>query len=757
MANREIGGDENTQRMELVISELKAMHDNIGHFSKDGIDAVVTPDGDFLVGDAQASVISSEARYRHIINRMSALVVELSPTGAIVYLNDAVTAVTKFTHDNLMGRNWFDLLLPLDDSTSLEVLRHEFLEKGELEGFLTRLRNSEGNRRIFSWNSAHVRGIDGSIERIIYFGTDVTDLMRAEEELRIAAIAFESQEGIIVTDPSALILRINRAFTRLTGYSEEDALGKSPHLLSSGHHDKAFYQSMWDTLLKDGYWQGEIWNRCKNGDVYAEWLTISPVLDQNGNVTHYVGTFSDISDNKEAQAEIHRLAYFDPLTKLPNRRLLQDRLRQALTAATRSGFFGAFMFIDLDHFKTLNDTRGHAAGDRLLVEVAQRMRNSVREGDTVARLGGDEFVVLLEDLSFLAGDAAAMAKQIGEKLREALSLPYSFDNFQYCCTASIGVGLFQGKDSVEELFKHADLAMYDAKLVGRNALRFYDPAMQATVMARASIEGDLRSALETNQFRLYLQPQWGSDGRIVGAEGLIRWQHPKRGLVSPLEFIPVAESNGLILPLGHWVLETACALIKSWEGDPDAQHLQLSVNVSARQFHQHAFVEQVLKVVQSSAINPKKLKLELTESLVLDDINETIAKMNILKKAGLCFSMDDFGTGYSSLSYLSQLPLDQLKIDQSFVRNISVTDNDKVIVQTIIGMAANLGMSVIAEGVETETQREFLEHHGCLLYQGYLFSPPVAIEEFEALNKARLKLLRDSSVGSYERHESLRS
>jgi diguanylate cyclase (GGDEF)-like protein/PAS domain S-box-containing protein len=734
VANSEVG-EESAQRIEHAISELKALRDGLDHFSKDGIDAVVTPDGAFLVSDAQASVTSSEARYRHIINRMSALVVELSPTGTIVYLNDAVTAITKFSHDKLIGRNWLDLLLPLQDSISLDVLRHEFLENGELEGFKTGLRNHDGSRKIFSWNSAHVRGTDGSIERIIYFGTDVTDLMRAKEELRIAAIAFESQEGIIVTDTSAVILRVNRAFTRLTGYSEEDALGKSPHLLSSGHHDKAFYQSMWATLLKEGYWQGEIWNRRKNGNVYAEWLTISPVFGPDGSLTHYVGTFSDISDNKEAEAEIHRLAYFDPLTKLPNRRLLQDRLEQALITASRSGLFGVFMFIDLDHFKILNDTRGHNAGDRLLVEVALRMRATVREGDTVARLGGDEFVVLLENVNELAVETAAIAKQIGEKLLEALSLPYNFDDFKYHCTASVGIKLFQGKDNIEELFKHADLAMYEAKTVGRNALRFYDPAMQATVTTRASIEYDLRSALEKNQFRLYFQPQLGHDCRIVGAEALIRWQHPTRGLVSPVEFIPVAESTGLILLVGLWVLETACALIKTWESHLYTRDLQLSVNVSARQFHQHDFVEQVLKVLQSSAINPDKLKLELTESLVLDDINETIAKMNELEQAGVCFSMDDFGTGYSSLSYLTQLPLDQLKIDQSFVRNINVTTNDAVIVQTIIGMAASLGINVIAEGVETESQRVFLEQNGCPLYQGYLFSPPVPIEEFEAFLK----------------------
>jgi diguanylate cyclase (GGDEF)-like protein/PAS domain S-box-containing protein len=734
MRNKELS-EKSAQRIEEAIGELKNLRDRLGHLSKDGIDAVVTPHGAVLVGDAQHSVTSSEARYRHIINRISALVVELTRTGEIVYLNDAVTAITGFLPEDMKGRNWLDLLLPLQESFSFDTLRHEFLESGELKDFLTRLRTYDGSTKILSWNSAHVRDENGLIERIIYFGADVTAQISAEEELRIAAIAFESQAGMIVTDPAGVIVRVNQAFTRLTGYCVEEAMGQTPHLLSSGRHDKAFYRAMWDALQKNGYWQGEIWNRRKNGNVYAEWLTISSVVTPDGSVTHYVGTFSDITDNKEAQAEIHRLAYYDPLTKLPNRRLLQDRLGQALAAASRSKLLGAFLFLDMDHFKTLNDTRGHDAGDRLLVEVAQRMRTAIREGDTLARLGGDEFVVLLEDLSAEAEEAATLAEQVGEKLLDVLSNPYSFTGYEFHSTASIGIGLYSGKETVEELFKHTDLAMYQAKNAGRNALRFFDPHMQAMVTMRASVEDDLRVALEQNQFRLYFQPQVEHTRRVVGAEALIRWQHPARGLVSPLDFIPLAEETGLILPIGQWVLETACARIKAWEGNPHTQHLQLAINVSARQFRQTNFVGQVRQALQNNGITPDRLKLELTESLVLDDIADTITKMKELREIGVYFSMDDFGTGYSSLSYLTQLPLDQLKIDQSFVRNIGVKTSDAVIVQTIIGMANNLGMAVIAEGVETEAQLKFLKENGCMVYQGYLFSKPIPIDEFEVLLK----------------------
>ncbi len=562
---------------------------------------------------------------------------------------------------------------------------------------------------------------------------DVSEERKAQADLRIAATAFESQEGILVTDAQRSILRVNRAFTDMTGYSAEEVLGRNPRLLSSGHHDAQFYQAMWKSINSTGHWQGEILDRRKTGEAFHEHLTITAVKDEHGSVTHYVATMLDITQRKAAAEEIERLAFYDPLTGLPNRRLLMDRLQQALVSSARTSRHGALLFLDLDHFKVLNDTLGHDRGDVLLNQVAQRLGHAVREVDTVARLGGDEFVVLLEDLSEQAIDAADQTQHVGDKILAALNLPYPITTHHYHSTCSIGAVLFCGQtQTVDELLKQADLAMYDAKTAGRNGLRFFDPQMQASMTERAALEKDLRVALACGQFELYYQKQVTHVGQVVGAEVLIRWHHPERGVVSPLEFIALAEETGLIMPIGHWVLHTACAQLTHWAQDPTHSALQLAVNVSARQFRQGDFVELVRAVLLDTGAPPQRLKLELTESLVLDDVDDTIAKMNALRALGVRFAMDDFGTGQSSLSYLTQLPLDQLKIDQSFVRNIGVTPADALIVQTIIGMASNLGLEVIAEGVETQEQRDFLEHHGCGLCQGYLFGKPVPLTEFDA-------------------------
>jgi diguanylate cyclase (GGDEF)-like protein/PAS domain S-box-containing protein len=565
---------------------------------------------------------------------------------------------------------------------------------------------------------------------------DITERKLAETELRIAATAFESQEGILITDADKIILRVNRSFTRITGYSAEEVIGKNPRILHSGLHNAEFYAAMWKIIKNTGSWEGEIWNRRKNGEVFPEYLIITAVKSEDGIVTNYVATLVDITQNKAAEEEIQRLAFYDPLTGLPNRRLLLDRLNLALVSSDRSGCLGALLFIDLDNFKTLNDTLGHDMGDLLLQRVAERLNSSVREGDTVARLGGDEFVVMLEGLSEQAIEAATQTKNIGEKILAVLNQPYQLAKHQYFSTPSIGAALFNSHEqATDELLKQADIAMYQAKTSGRNALCFFDPQMQASINARVALETDLRLAVTESQFMFYYQPQVYHNHRIIGAEVLIRWRHPHHGLVPPSDFIPLAEETGLILPIGQWVLETACAQLKIWEGSEHTRHLQLAVNVSARQFHQANFVEQVRQVLNRSAIEPDSLKLELTESLVLDNIDDTILKMNALREIGVCFSMDDFGTGYSSLAYLTQLPLDQLKIDQSFVRNIGMKPSDSMIVQTIIGMANNLDMEVIAEGVETEAQRAFLEQHGCPVCQGYLFSKPVPLAEFEQLLK----------------------
>ena len=559
----------------------------------------------------------------------------------------------------------------------------------------------------------------------------INDRKYAEEELRVAAIAFESQNGMAITDANGIIERINAAFTRLTGYSAEEVVGQTMAMLKSGRHGPLFYQRMWEMILKNNRWQGVIWNKRKNGNIYAEMLTITAVIEPDFSVAHYIASFSDITEDKEAEAEIHRLAYYDSLTSLPNRRLLYDRLSQAIITTSRSGLYGAIFFLDIDHFKALNDTRGHDVGDILLIELAKRLKVLVRESDTVSRHGGDEFIILLEDLSPDSHEAAIMANQLSEKIFEDMGRPFDLNGYEYHCELSIGVGLFYKNDTVETLFKHADIALYQAKNSGRNTLRFFDPAMQAALDLRTILETELRQAINKKELRLYYQPQVDSVGHAIGVEALIRWEHPERGLVPPNDFIPLAEESGLILSIGLWVMETACAQLKIWEKSTHTSELQIAVNVSARQFRQGDFVSQVQKAITESGANPSRLKLELTESLVLENVKDTIEKMDAIKHLGVKFSMDDFGTGFSSLAYLARLPLSQLKIDQSFVSNLPGKKNDEMIARTIITMGLGFGMDVIAEGVETIEQQKFLEAHGCHVYQGYFFSRPLPIEALE--------------------------
>jgi len=566
---------------------------------------------------------------------------------------------------------------------------------------------------------------------------DITEQWHLEEAQRIAATVFESQEGMMVTDVNAIILKVNRAFTEITGYGVEEAVGRTPSFLGSGRHKKLFYTTMWQAILGKGAWEGEVWNRRKNGEVYPQYLRITAVKDNYGKINNFVATLSDITLSKAASEEIKSLAFYDPLTKLPNRRLLMDRLHQALISSTRSGHQGALLFMDLDHFKTLNDTLGHAVGDILLEQVAKRLTSTLREGDTAARIGGDEFVVLLEDLSKESIDAAAQTKQIAEKIHQALNQPYQLGKHTHHITPSIGVILFNEHEqhNIDDLLKQADIAMYEAKAQGRNTIRFFDPNMQEVIAEREAMKQSLHKAIVEHQFELYYQTQVASNAQVIGVEALIRWHHPERGMILPLDFIPLAEETGLILPIGQWVLESACAQLQSWQNNPLTKQITISINVSAKQFSQSNFVEQVLATVKQYAIDPKYLKIELTESMLVENIDDIIVKMRLLNETGIRFSLDDFGTGYSSLQYLKLLPIDQLKIDKSFVRDINHDKNDSAIVITIINVTQGFELDVIAEGVETEEQRAFLFEHGCTHYQGYLFGKPMPIDMFETLLK----------------------
>ena len=462
--------------------------------------------------------------------------------------------------------------------------------------------------------------------------------------------------------------------------------------------------------------------------------TKTPIRDSSGAVAGVLGVSRDITARNASEEQIRQLAFYDPLTGLPNRRLLLDRLQQALASSVRHQSQLALLFVDLDEFKNLNDTVGHASGDLLLEQVAKRLVACVRDGDTVARLGGDEFVVLLEGLNAIAEEAATQAVAVGEKILATLAQSYQFGDFEHHSTASIGVALV-GSDPKQDLnlaLQQADLAMYQAKAAGRNTLRFFEPHMQAVVTARTSLQADLRVAIEQQQFVLHYQAQVTDENRVVGVEALVRWNHPHRGTVSPADFIPLAEETGLILPLGRWVLETACAQLALWAGQPETQAITIAVNVSARQFLQADWVDQVLTILKQTGANPRRLKLELTESVLVTNVQDIKAKMTMLKAKGIGFSLDDFGTGFSSLSYLKLLPLDQLKIDRSFVRDILVDANDAAIAQMVIALAKTLGLAVIAEGVETEAQRDALANLGCHAYQGYLFGKPVPLHEFEA-------------------------
>ncbi|MEW6313468.1 MAG: EAL domain-containing protein [Pseudomonadota bacterium] len=558
--------------------------------------------------------------------------------------------------------------------------------------------------------------------------------MSGDDELErthtMMVAAFEnSYSGIMITDADAVLVSVNPAFTRITGYVAEEVIGKNPRLLSSGRQDKAFYQAMWHDITESGHWQGEIWNRRKSGEVYPEWLSISPVRDRSGRLTHYVGIFSDISEHKAAEAQIEFLAHHDPLTGLPNRLLLRDRFERAIAHAVRAGEMVALLFIDLDDFKNINDSLGHPVGDQVLQVVGRRLRGCMRETDTVSRQGGDEFLVMLTGIT----DSDAVA-QNARKILERLTEDVQTDGRILNTSGSIGISMYpaDGRD-FNTLLKHADTALYHAKASGRSAYRFFTEAMNASSLLRFELENHLRRAIENNDFVLHYQPviEFGSN-RIVGAEALIRWHSPKMGMVAPGRFIPLAEETGMIVPIGEWVLMEACRQAQEWRRDglPD---MIVAVNLSAVQFRRGNLVETVAAALAASGLPPACLELELTESILIHDTEHTLDMVRQLKSLGVRLSLDDFGTGYSSLSYLKRFAVDKLKIDQSFVRDMVGDEDVAAIVRAMLDMGRNLRLLTIAEGVERKDQMEFLVRCGCTQGQGYYFSRPVPAQEFVGL------------------------
>lgn len=689
-----------------------------------------------LQKQAAADLKASEERFRRMADVSPAMIWITDVNGNPSFVNQTWLNFTGLEMEQAMTYDgWLGLIHP-DDIQSLFADYYKNQHDRKPIATEYRMLNAAGEWRWILDQGVPMHDEDGEFNGYVGSAIDITERKQAESEFRIAATAFESQEAMVITDTNAVILRVNKTFTDSTGYTPEEAVGRKMSMLKSGRHDDAFYAAMWNAINTTGSWQGEIWDMRKNGEIYPKWLTITAVKDADNRVTHYIGSHIDISERKAAEDEIKILAFYDPLTKLPNRRLLLDRLQQTLAGINRSRMYGALLFIDLDNFKTLNDTLGHDKGDLLLQQVATRLTACVRESDTVARLGGDEFVVMLENLSDKVEDAAVQTRNVGEKILEALNQAFRFGGIEHHSTPSIGAILFNEKDEeIDELLKKADIAMYQAKAAGRNTMRFFDPSMQFALTERANLETDLHKGLQEQQFLLYYQAQVDGLGRVTGVEALLRWKHPRRGMVSPAEFIPFAEETGLILPLGKWVLETACKQLVLWADQPELAHLSIAVNVSIRQFRQNDFVDQILAIIAKFGANPQKLKLEITESLLANDVGDIIGKMAALKRHGLIFSLDDFGTGYSSLYYLKQLHLDQLKIDKSFVHDLLTDSNDAAIAKMIIALAESMGLEVIAEGVENEEQRRFLADLGCHDYQGYLFGRPAPVAEFEALLK----------------------
>ncbi len=559
---------------------------------------------------------------------------------------------------------------------------------------------------------------------------DITERKRTEKDLYLADQVFENSiEGIIIADVQANILRVNRAFTTITGYGEKEVLGRNPRLLRSGRHDAAFFQAMWAALFEYGYWQGEIWNRRKSGEIYPQWLSMVAIRNEQGETTHYLGVFADLSEKKQAETRLHRLAYYDVLTNLPNRLLLEERLKQALAAASSNNLLAAVLHLDLDRFKAINDTLGHASGDKLLQAVAERLTGNVRGSDTLARFSGDEFAVLLTDVGNQE-NAALVAR----KILDALARPFVLDGHEIFITPSIGIAFYPADAAnKDDLLRNADTAMSHAKAQGGNGYRFYDAKMNAGISQRLTLETGLRHALKRNEFLLYYQPQVDlRSGKIIGMEALLRWQHPERGLVSPAEFIPLLEETGLIVQVGEWVLRAACAQNSAWlaAGLP---RMRMAVNLSAHQFRQSSLADAVCQALEDSGLAPELLELEITESIMIQDLQTTLTTLNQLHLIGIQISIDDFGTGYSSLSYLKRLPISKIKIDQSFVRDICGDPDDAAIADAVISLGHSLKMQVIAEGVETVEQLDYLRAHGCDEFQGYYFSRPVPAETFAAL------------------------
>nr|WP_298212460.1 EAL domain-containing protein [Acidovorax sp.] len=683
----------------------------------------------------------SEERFRALFNQATVgMALMDTATGRYLRVNQRYSDIVGYSAHEMQSLTFMSLVHPEDLPEDLAQL--ERLKAGEIPEYRMEIRyiHKDGHP-VWSdlmvsllWDQGVASGQHISVVQDIASRKQMEESLRANEQ-RMRGILERLPMGLCLIQQDGFISFRNRRCVQICGYTEESVPDVETWWLRAfpDPEIREAARSDWEAAGEQAAGNQGVVPSVEYTIVCADGsrkpVEFSGVFIDGGRLV----TLQDLSQHKAAEEEINTLAYYDPLTRLPNRRLLMDRLQQALATSARHQRSGALLMLDLDNFKTLNETRGHDRGDALLLQVAHRLRSCLHEDDTVARQGGDEFVVVLEDLGDSTEEAAARGEEVGQRILSVLREPYQLDGDAHHSSLSMGVTIFSGmQETTDELLKRADLALYQAKNAGRDTLRFYDPKIQAAVSARAALELDMRAGLAQGQFELYYQPQIDR-GRITGAEALLRWRHPRDGFVSPAHFIPLAEETGLILPLGEWVLQVACQRLAAWAQQPELAGLSLAVNVSPRQFHQSGFVAQVLAALAGAGADGRRLKLEMTEGLLLQDVEDTIDKMGQLKGYGVGFSLDDFGTGYSSLSYLKRLPLEQLKIDQGFVRDVLTDPNDAAIARTVVALGTSLGLRVIAEGVETEAQREFLERHHCHAWQGYLLSPPLPVAEFEAL------------------------
>ena len=673
----------------------------------------------------------SELRYRHIFEYASEGIFQTTREGRYLAANPALARLYGYaTPDELMA-DLSDIESRLYvDPERRRSFRHLMAMHGEVINFESEVRRRDGSCIWISENAHTVLGPQG--EFICYEGTvqDISERKRNDEHLRLLATVFSnSNEAIIVTDAENRIVATNQAFTKLTGYSQEEVLGQNPRILSAGITLPDVYRDMWACLEQTGAWQGELWDRRRDGEAYPKWLSISLVRDAAGQVQNYIGNFIDISEMKASEERIRHLAHHDTLTNLPNRFSLNEKLEQAVGLCQRTGMSLALMLIDLDRFKAINDTLGHHVGDELLIQVAKRLSATVRTSDIVARLGGDEFVVVLPD-----GADATDAAHVADKIVRAISAPYLINGQEQRTSPSIGICLYpDDATEIGDLLKNADVAMYHAKAKGRGNFQFFTEGMNAATTLRLSLESELRSGLERRQFVLHYQPQLDlRSGRLVGVEALIRWNHPSRGLIPPAEFIPVAEEAGIIDAIGDWVLQEACRQLSTWR-EAGLDPLRMSINLSTGQFLDKTLPARIAELLEAHGLHAGLLDLEVTESVSMASPDDTIKVMRALTGSGLSLSIDDFGTGYSSLAYLKLFPIRTLKIDRSFVKDIETDPSDADICDVTVLLAHRLGLEVVAEGVETEAQLKFLRSIGCEKIQGYLISPPVPAAQIEDL------------------------